>query len=79
MSKLFLIGHIGFELYFNCLPHKPDPEKETFRKHRGKKEKMLVTSIFSFSHNVFYQYQKEFLCLSDIYFVVCKCFQLGPA
>ena len=42
------------------------------------KEKMLVTSIFFFSHNVFYQSQKEFLFLSYIYFVVCKCFQFGP-
>ena len=44
----------------------------------GKKEKMLVTSIFSFCHNVFYQSQRELLFLSSIYFVVCKCFQFGP-
>ena len=36
---------------------------------------MLVTSIFPFSHNVFLPSQKEFLFLSYIYFVVCKCFQ----
>ena len=41
------------------------------------KEKMLVTSIFSFSRNVFYPFQKEFLFLSYTYFVVCKCFQFG--
>ena len=28
--------------------------KEQFSKHCGEKEKMLATSIFSFSHNVFY-------------------------
>ena len=55
-----------------------DPEKEAFLKTLWEKEKMLVTSIFSFSHNVFYPSQKEFLYLSYIYCVVCKCFQFGP-
>ena len=40
---------------------------------------MLVNSIFSISHNVFYQSEKEFLVLNSIYFVVFKCFQFGPA
>ena len=39
---------------------------------------MLVTSIFSFSYNVFYQSQNEFQFLNYIYFVVCKCSQYGP-
>ena len=38
---------------------------------------MLVTSIFSFSHNVFYPYHYKFQCLTHIYSVVCKCFQFG--
>ena len=38
---------------------------------------MLVSKIFSFSYNVLYQSHKEFLFLSYIYFVVCKCFQVG--
>ena len=42
------------------------------------KEKMLVTSIFSFSHNVFYPSLNKFQFFSYIYFVVCKCFQFGP-
>ena len=33
---------------------------------------MLVSSIFSFSHNVFYQMEDEVYALSDISFVVCK-------
>ena len=33
------------------------------------------TSIFSFSHNVFYLSQNKFQFFSHIYFVVCKCFQ----
>ena len=41
-------------------------------------ENMVGKGIFSFSHNVFYQSQKEFLFFSDIYFVVCKCFEYGP-
>ena len=36
---------------------------------------MLVSSIFSFFRNVFFQLQKQFLFLSFIYFVVCTCFQ----
>ena len=33
------------------------------------KEKMLVTSIFSFSHNVFYPSIDSFLFFTNIYFV----------
>ena len=39
---------------------------------------MLVTSIFSFSHKVFYPIrQNKFRFLSQIYFVVCKRLQIG--
>ena len=38
--------------------------------------KMLVTSIFSFLHHVFYPSQKEFLLLIHIYYVVCRCFEI---
>ena len=34
---------------------------------------MLVNSIFSFSHNVFYPSKIKFQILSHIHFVVCKC------
>ena len=40
-----------------------------------KKEKMLVTSIFSFSHNVFYPSLNKYQFFCHIYYVVCKCFQ----
>ena len=40
-------------------------------------KKMLVTSIFFISHNVFYPSQNELQFFSNIYFVVCKCFQIG--
>ena len=52
---------------------------EAFLKTLWDKEKVLVSSIFSFSHNVFYSFKKDFLFLSYIYFVVCKCFQFGKA
>ena len=42
------------------------------------KEKMLVSSILSFSNNVFYPSQNNFEISRHIYFVVCKCFQFGP-
>ena len=45
--------------------------KRTFE-NIAEKEKMLVTSIFSFSHNVFYPFQTRFKCLSKIFFVPCK-------
>ena len=38
---------------------------------------MLVTSIFSFSQNVFYSIKDRNYHLSKIYSVVCKCFQFG--
>ena len=38
---------------------------------------MLITSIFSFSHNVFYSIKDRNYHLYYIYFVVCKCFQFG--
>ena len=42
------------------------------------KEKMLVSSIFSFSHNVFNIFQNKFQIFIHIYFVVCKCFEFEP-
>ena len=64
--------------HFNCTVLTfNDPKIEAFWKH-GKKEKMLVTSIFSFSNNVFYPSENKFQFFSHIWFVVCKCFQFGP-
>ena len=39
------------------------------------KEKMLVTSIPSFSHYVFYPFQNKFPFFNHIYFVICRSFQ----
>ena len=38
---------------------------------------MLVTSIFSFSHSVFYSVRERNRHFSNVQFVVCKCFQYG--
>ena len=41
------------------------------------KEKLLVTSNFSFSHNVFYRFGKLSGILIKLYIVICKLFQFG--
>ena len=42
------------------------------------KEEMLVTSIFSFSNNVFYSIKDINNYFTYFYVVVCKCFQFEP-
>ena len=37
-----------------------DPKDKKFLTTSWEKEKMLVTSIFSFSHNIFYLFQNKF-------------------
>ena len=55
-------------LYYT-IPTFNDPEKVAFfLKTLWKKEKMLVTSIFSFSHNVFYPSQKSFFFFESHFF-----------
>ena len=61
-------------LLFNSLPHHHDFYKKHL-KTLWEKEKMLVNSIFSSFHNVFYPYKINFNFLSHIRFVVCKFFQ----
>ena len=47
-----------------------NPEKGGF-------ENILVTSIFSFSQNVFYQSLNRLQYFSHIYFAVSICFEIG--
>ena len=57
----------------NPLPHIHDlkrPHMRSLLKTLWKKEKMLVTSIFSFSHNVFYPFKNKFQFSARIYFLV---------
>ena len=63
---------------FNSLPHNPwfpFPWEGRFLKTLWEKEKMLVTSIFSFSHIVFYHVIDRNNCLISLWFFTCKCFQ----
>ena len=60
---------------YRTIPTFNDPQERRLLKTLLKKEKMLVTSIFSFSHNVFYPIEDRNLHLSYNYFVICKCFQ----
>ena len=63
-SKNRYKGLYACEKYFvNSLPHNPDfkqPRRKSLLKTLWKKEKILVTSIFSFSQNVFYPSQNKF-------------------
>ena len=56
-----------------------DPVKEAFWKHCGKKEKMLVTSIFSFSHHAFYPFLNKFKILSHILLLSANAFNLDQS
>ena len=65
---------------FNLFPNKPWSLRvyiTSLLKTLWEKEKMLVTSIFSCSHSVFYSIQEINHHFSNIHLVVCKCFQFG--
>ena len=65
---------------FNPFPNKPWFLRVygiSLLKTLWEKEKKLVTSIFSFSHGVFYSIKEINHHLSNTEFVVCKCFQFG--
>ena len=63
---------------YHTIPTFNNPKEEGFGKHYGEKEKMLVTSIFSFSHNVFYTVKDRNYHCCNIKYVICKSFQFGP-
>ena len=63
---------------FNHVPNNLNFEKILW-KTLWVKEKMLVTRIFSFSHNVFYPIKEINFHYSNIEIVACKCFQFEPA
>ena len=71
-----------FYLTTDCImPHNHDFKQPCIRrllKTLQEKEKMLVTSMFSFSHNVFFPIKDRNHHFSNNEFVVCKCFQFGP-
>ena len=64
----------------NPLPHNPyfwRSQETSFYKTLWEKKKMLLTSIASFSHNVFYPSQNKFQIFCHFYFVVWKMLVLG--
>ena len=73
-----MLSSPGF--FFNPFPHNNTfwrPWETSLLKTLWEMEKLLVTSNFSFSHSVFYQYKE--LCAISVKFenVVCKLFQFG--
>ena len=53
------------------------PGKQAFWKH-WEKEKLLVTSNFSFIHSAFYQFGELSAINIKFKIVVCRMFQIGP-
>ena len=58
-------------LVFTCLQYK------SFENTAGEKEKLLITSNFSFSHSVFYPFWELFAIFIKFEIIVCKLFQFG--
>ena len=69
-----------FLLSINLFPNKPwflRVCSASLLKTRWEKEKLLVTSNFSFSHSVFYLFQKLSVIVISFEIVVCKLLQFG--
>ena len=54
-------------------------ERSLKLKLKWEKEKMLISSIFSFFHIVFYPFKEKLHHLYHAEIVFCKCFQFGQA
>ena len=70
----------AFTLY-HTIPTFNNALKDGFGKHSGKKEEMLVTSIFSFSHSVCYSMSRIVILANILFiFVVSKMLSIwsGP-
>ena len=79
LSKLEKSGDDG-ELSFNPFPNKPCFLRvcsTSLLKTLREKEKLLVTSNFSFSHSVFYLFGELSAIFNKLEIVVCKLFQFG--
>ena len=75
-------GRLIFLLWFNPFPNKPwflPVCSISLLKTLWEKEKLLVTSNFSFSHSVFYSFWELFAIFIKFEIVVCKSFQFGRA
>ena len=68
--------------FLNPFPNKPlflRVCKTGLLKTLREKEKLLVTSNFSFSHSVFYPFGKLSTIFTEFEIVVCKLFQFGQS
>ena len=78
ISVGYAVMYIHLPLFLNPLPNKPCFKRKSLLKTLREKEKLLFTSNFSFSHSVFYPFQKSFLPFSsNLKLPVCKLFQFG--
>ena len=65
----------------NPFPHNDTfwrPWETSFLKTLWEKDKLLVTSNFSFTHSVFYQFRKLSVIYIKLKIVVCRLFQFWP-
>ena len=75
-GRTYSISTSGFFLtLFQTMPTFYDPLESGILKTFWEIEQMLGTSIFSFSHHVFYPFKRKLLYLSNTEIVICKCFQ----
>ena len=79
------LHHLNHNETVICKCFNPFPNKPWFLlffstsllKTLWEKEKLLVTSNFSFSHSVFYPFEELSAIFMKFEFVVCKLFQFG--
>ena len=81
-SVNLLYGVVVFPTYFlnNPFPNKPWFSRvcsTSLLKPLREKEKLLVTSNFSFSHSIFYTFEELSAIFIKFKIVVCKLFQFG--
>ena len=74
-----MVNHFIHSTLYHTILNFNNAKEKNLLKTLWEKEKMLVTSIFSFSRNVFYPSQKEFLCLSHIYLSSAKASNLDKS
>ena len=79
-------AHIGLMIVCMSFSVNPFPNKPWFLcvcstsllKTQREKEKLLVTSNFSFSHSVFYLFGEFFAIFIQVKIVICKAFEFNP-
>ena len=77
LKNIFLFQ---YDLVLNSFPNKPWFSRvciTSLLKTLREKEKLLVTSKFSFSHSVFYTFRELSPIFTKIKIVVCKLFHFG--